>query len=104
MPLTARWEDPRALTFHIKLDNHMIDLDTVTLAGATLRNDRGDTLAAQPWSAPAGGHHRDGWLKFDGDRATFLGGATWIELSLPPIGSVTEPPIRWAIGTSSWRP
>ena len=95
--LTAMWEDPgRFLRFHVKLDNHMIDLDGVTLAGAILRNDRGDKLTADPWTAPPGGHHRDGWLSFEGDTATFLSGVKWVELSLPPIGSVTLPALRWS--------
>ncbi len=101
--LTATWENPgQGLTFHIQLDNHAVDLDTVTLQGASLRNEHGETLSAPPWDAAAGGgHHRDGWLKFDGDAAAFLRGVSWIELTLPPIGTVTEPPVRWTVGSTS---
>ncbi len=99
--LSAMWEDPgRFLVFHITLDNHMVDLDGITLSGATLRNSRGDSLSAAPWTAPAGGHHRDGWLTFTGDPATFLAGATWVELTLPPIGPVSVAPLRWSTAAS----
>ncbi len=100
--VTATWEDPGAgLSFHVKLDNHQIDLDGVTLAGAVLTNDRGDRLDAKPWFALPGGHHREGSLLFNGTSGPFLAGATWVELSLPPIGSNTVPPLRWTLRASS---
>lgn len=99
--LTATWQDiGRSLTFEVKLDNHMIDLDGVTLATASLRNDRGAALSAERWTASAGGHHRDGTLTFQGDQAAFLAGTSWVELTLPPIGSVSLPAIRWTTRTA----
>ena len=100
--MEATWEDVGSgLSFHVKLDNHEIDLDSVTLAGASLTNSRGDRLAAKAWAAPAGGHHREGSLLFTGTAAPFLSGATWVELTLPPIGSSAVPPLRWSLGASS---
>ena len=99
--LTAMWEDPgRFLKFHIKLDNHVVDLDGITLASATLRNDHGQTLTPDPWTAPPGGHHRDGWLTFRGDPTAFLAGANWVELRLPPIGTIRFAPLRWSPSAS----
>ena len=98
----ATWEDVGSgLSFHVKLDNHEIDLDSVTLAGASLTNSRGDRLAAKAWAAPAGGHHREGSLLFTGTAGPFLSGARWVELTLPPIGSSAVPPLRWSLGASS---
>ena len=98
----ATWEDVGSgLSFHVKLDNHEIDLDSVTLAGASLGNNRGDRLAAKTWAAPAGGHHREGSLLFTGVAGPFLAGAKWVELTLPAIGSNTVPPMRWTLGASS---
>ena len=98
----ATWEDVGSgLSFHVKLDNHEIDLDGVALTGATLINDRGDRLAAKEWAAPSGGHHREGSLLFTGGAGPFLAGARWVELTLPAIGSNSVPPMRWTLGDSS---
>ena len=98
----ATWEDVGSgLSFHVKLDNHEIDLDSVTLLGAALTNDRGDRLRATEWAAPAGGHHREGSLLFGGSAGPFLAGANWVELVLPAIGSNRVPPMRWTLGASS---
>ena len=98
--VAATWAGPAAgATFDIKLDTHSVDLDALDLEDATLRNDRGDTLAAIPWTAPAGGHHRGGTLTFDGDAVAFLAGATWFELVLPDVGDTPERVLRWTIGS-----
>ena len=98
----ATWEDRgTGLSFHVKLDNHQIDLDEVTLNGAVLANDRGDRLEAREWAAPPGGHHREGSLLFKGAAGPFLSGAKWVELTLPPIGSNSVPSLRWSLGGSS---
>lgn len=97
--LGATWAGPTAgATFDIKVDTHTVDLDSLDLADATLRNNRGETLRARPWAAPTGGHHREGTLAFDGDAAAFLAAARWIELVIPGIGGGTERVLRWEIG------
>lgn len=95
----ATWAGPAAGgVFDVKLDTHSVDLDSLDLSGAILRNDRGETLPARPWAAPAGGHHREGKLTFGGDASGFLAGATWIELVLTGVGDVPERVLRWRIG------
>jgi len=84
--------------FELTLDTHSVDLDSLDLADAVLRNDRGETLVAQPWPAPAGGHHRSGALSFDGDATSFFTSARWIELVLTGIGDLPERTLRWEIG------
>ncbi|MBI3746310.1 MAG: hypothetical protein HY264_07265 [Chloroflexi bacterium] len=86
-------------TFDVKLDTHSVDLDRLDLSNAVLRNDRGETLVARPWTAAKGGHHREGALSFDGDAASFLAGAKWIELALIGVGDAPERTFRWAIGS-----
>jgi len=83
--------------FAITLDTHSVDLDALDLADAVLRNDRGETLAARPWTAPFGGHHRAGELSFDGDASAFFASALWIELTLSGIGDLPERVLRWEI-------
>jgi hypothetical protein len=96
--VSATWPGPSAgAVFEIALNTHSVDLDSLDLADAVLRNDRGDTLTAQPWSAPAGGHHRAGTLSFDGDSASFFASTRWIELVLPGIGDLPERVLRWEI-------
>ncbi len=96
----ATWKGPAAgAVFEIKVDTHSVDLDALDLASAVLRNDRGESLKAQPWPAPKGGHHREGTLTFGGDAAAFLQGAKSIELVLTGIGDVPERTLRWEIGS-----
>jgi hypothetical protein len=96
----ATWKGPAAgAVFEIKLDTHSVDLDSLDLASAVLRNDRGESLKAQPWTAPKGGHHREGTLTFGGDAAAFFQGAKSIELVFTGIGDVPERTLRWTIGS-----
>lgn len=85
--------------FDVKLDTHSIDLDALDLANATLGNDRAETLTAKPWTAPKGGHHREGTMTFDGDAAAFLAGAKWIELTIIGVGDLAQRTLRWEVGS-----
>lgn len=94
----ATWSGPGAgATFDLTLDTHSVDLDPLDLSDATLRNDQGVTLVAQPWTAPKGGHHRRGVLSFEGDEALFLDGARWMELVLVSVGDTPERVLRWEL-------
>ena len=94
----ATWAGTAAgAVFHIKLDTHSVDLDGLDMADAVLTNDRGEHLAATPWQAPRGGHHREGALTFSGDAATFFDGTRWIELTFTGVGSVPERVLRWEL-------
>jgi hypothetical protein len=94
----ASWEGPAAgANFKVKLDTHSVDLDSLDLSDVVLTNDRGETLAAIPWDAPKGGHHREGRLAFGGDTASFLANAIWIELAINGVGGVAERALRWAV-------
>jgi hypothetical protein len=98
--VVATWAGPAAgATFDVKLDTHSVDLDALNLADAALRNDRGDRLAAIPWTAPAGGHHREGTLTFNGNAAAFLAGAKKFELVLLGVGDTPERVLRWTVGS-----
>lgn len=92
------WPGPvRGAVFDVKMDTHSVDLDSLDLSDAILRNDRGETLSAQPWGAPRGGHHREGALTFRGDAASFLRGSRWVELVLPGVGDLVERTLRWEV-------
>lgn len=96
----AAWAGPAAgADLDVTLDTHSVDLDAVDLADATLRNDRGDVLTPEPWTAPKGGHHRTGVLSFAGDSAAFFAGARWIQLTLVGLGDVPERVLRWEIAS-----
>ena len=98
--VVATWRGPAAgAVIDMALDTHTIDLDALDLANATLRNDRDETLAALPWAAPKGGHHREGALTFDGNAAEFLAGARWVELVLVGVGDLPERTLRWELGS-----
>jgi hypothetical protein len=94
------WAGPDdGAVFDVTLDTHSVDLDGLDLSDAVLRNDRGESLPAQPWAAPKGGHHREGALTFAGDAAPFLDGANWIELVLAGVGDIPERTLRWETGS-----
>lgn len=86
---------PSGAVFQVTLDTHSVNLDSLDLADAVLRNDSGKELTARPWSAPAGGHHRAGTLSFDGGGASFFASARWVELVLSGIGDLPERTLRW---------
>lgn len=94
----ATWGGPASgATFELKIDTHTVDLDALDLSDASLRNDRGETLTAQPWAAPLGGHHRSGVLTFDGDATGLFADAKWIELVIGGVGDLRERVLRWEI-------
>ncbi len=85
--------------FRVTMDTHAVDLDPLDLADATIRNDRGETMTARPWAAPKGGHHRQGFLSFDGDAQAFLADTEWIELVIVGVGDLPERTLRWEVGS-----
>jgi hypothetical protein len=96
--VAATWGGPASgASFELTLDTHSVDLDALDLSDAVLRNDRGETLRARPWTAPKGGHHRAGTLAFAGDQAPFFGDAAWVELVLTGVGDLPERTLRWEI-------
>ena len=96
----VEWSGPTAgAEFHVTMDTHSVDLDPLELADAALRNDRGETMTARPWAAPKGGHHRQGYLSFDGDAAAFFAGAKWVELVMLGVGDLPERTLRWEVGS-----
>ncbi len=98
--VVVAWVGPAAgAVFDVRLDTHSVDLDALELANATLRNDRGETMTARPWTAPKGGHHREGSLTFDGDGPAFFAGASWIELVMTGVGDLPTRMLRWEVGS-----
>ena len=92
------WAGPaEGAVFGVTLDTHAVDLDALDLSDAILRNDRGQTLTAEPWAAPKGGHHREGALTFRGDTTAFFTGANWVELVLSGVGDLPERTLRWEV-------
>lgn len=94
----VNWDGPAAgAVFNVTLDTHSVDLDALDLLDAVLANDRGETLAASPWEAPKGGHHREGRLAFGGNAVSFLADARWIELTIDGVGTVPHRVLRWEV-------
>ena len=94
------WAGPaRGAVFDVQLDTHSVDLDALDLAGAILRNDRGEMLRARPWTAPKGGHHREGPLTFDGDPSALFASARWVEMVLTGVGDLPERTLRWEVAS-----
>ena len=97
--VAVTWNGPASGgEFDVRLDTHSVDLDGVTLADASLRNDRGDQLTGPAWDAPKGGHHRGGTLRFSAG-AAFFSGSRSIELTLLGVGEVPTRTFRWTTGS-----
>jgi hypothetical protein len=96
--VAATWNGPDAgPVFTVVLDTHSVDLDSIDLTRlAVLRTPTGE-IAATEWSAPKGGHHRSGELRFpattaDG-RPTLANGP--VELVVRDVAGVAERSFRW---------
>ena len=86
--------------FDVALDTHAVDLDGYDLRQlATLRTDGGEAQPAE-WTAPKGGHHREGNLVFPatvGGRPTIGDGTRRIELIVRNVAGVAERRFEWTL-------
>lgn len=101
--VTPLFNDDNTLTFEVAMNTHSVDLgiDLVTLA--TLSNDRGVTVTASQWDAPAdGGHHVAGTLIFPAlvDNISLVEGATQMTLTIRDV-AVPERVFVWTMGAES---
>lgn len=98
--------DTGPLVFSIVLDTHSVDLAAIDLTGsASLRDDRGRSVAAVRWDAPRGGHHVQGVLTFPGvlpDGSALHGPSTRsLALVVTNVGDVPERRLTWALAAES---
>ncbi|MCC6173854.1 MAG: hypothetical protein IT305_01010 [Chloroflexi bacterium] len=96
--VAATWNGPGAgPVFTVAMDTHSVDLDSIDLARLTVLRTPAGEVAATEWSAPKGGHHRSGELRFpsatpDG-RPTLATGP--VELVVRDVAGVPERSFRW---------
>jgi hypothetical protein len=84
------------LVFEIVLDTHSVDLDSLDLTQlAVLRIDEGQAMVPSAWTAPAGGHHRQGTLTFAAAETSSVVSARSIELIIRDVGGVPERSFQW---------
>jgi hypothetical protein len=88
--------------FTVVLDTHAVDLDAFDLTKlAVLRTNEGREVAPSAWSAPLGGHHRQGDLTFPIsaiDGTPIISPTTrTIELVVRDVAGVPERRFRWAL-------
>lgn len=98
--------DTGPLVFSIVLDTHSADLDAIDMAGsASLRDDRGRSVAPMRWDAPRGGHHVQGVLTFPGalpDGSALHSPSTRsLALVVTNVGDVPERRLTWDLGAES---
>ncbi|HEX5683204.1 MAG TPA: hypothetical protein VFY73_04130 [Ideonella sp.] len=87
-PAGSRWE------FDVVLDTHSSDLDDDLVQSASLLTDDGRILKPTGWAgAPAGGHHREGVLAFDGPAPR----PATIELRIARPGEAAARTFRWQL-------
>lgn len=99
--VAVTWRGPDAgPVFEVVMDTHSGDLDGYDLRElAVLRNGRGVEARPIGWSAPEGGHHREGTLSFP---RTAAGGSEpigpdvrRIELVIRDVAGVPERRFEW---------
>lgn len=104
MTIEAKWETEQAsstsIRFAVSMDTHSVDLDKYDLSTlATLRNDKGQQIAATTWDGPSGGgHHRAGTLVFpaaDNGKPMIEQGTKYVELIIRDVANVKERVLRW---------
>lgn len=99
--ITVTWlngsEEP---SFWVVMDTHAVDLDGYDLAQlGVLRTDQSVEVGPTAWDAPAGGHHREGTLRFPSttdDGALVLGADTQgVELIIRNVAGIPERKFEW---------
>lgn len=101
--VAVTWNGPDAgPDFHVVMDTHAVDLDGYDLRQLTLlRTSRGEEIQPIDWTAPPGGHHRVGSLRFpatgpSGRPVIEPGGGT-LELIIRDVAGIPERAYRWTL-------
>ena len=96
--VAVTWAGPSAgPVFAVALDTHSVDLDGIDLGRLALLKTPAGDLSPSAWSAPRGGHHRSGELRFPATlpngRPTLDGGP--VELEIRDVAGVSERSFQW---------
>ena len=87
--------------FDVKLDTHVVDLDSVDLRTLAVLRVDGRDVQPLSWDAPKGGHHREGALVFPAtaaDGSPVIGpSAKTIELVIRNVAGVPERVFTWTL-------
>jgi hypothetical protein len=82
------------LVFKVVLDTHSVDLKDDIVKVTFLRDDTGKQYQPTTWDgAGAGGHHREGSLKF----ASLAGITKFVELVITGVAGVPERVFKWEL-------
>ena len=82
------------LSFEVVMDTHSVDLDGYDLSRlAVLRVDGGKEVPPSAWSAPKGGHHREGTLAFP----AIAPGSKSVVLIIKDVAAVAERSFTWTL-------
>lgn len=99
--VVVTWTGPDAgPTFKVVMDTHAVDLDGYDLRQlARLRTGRGELIEPIEWTAPKGGHHREGSLRFPATtpsgRPVFAPDDRSLELVIRDVAGIPERTYRW---------
>jgi len=99
--IKVTWAGPTSgLVFRVAMDTHSVDLDQYDLSTlAKLRTGQAAGVGPSAWTAPKGGHHREGTLTFptQGPDGKDLLGPTVreITLSIRDVAGVPERLFTW---------
>jgi hypothetical protein len=100
----SRLDAKDKVAFKVVLDTHSVDLDKVDLKTlAVLRSESGLELKPLSWTAPLGGHHREGTLAFASnfsDGTPVLKDAKTLVLVIKNVAGVEKRTFRWNLATT----
>ena len=101
--IVVTWQGPRrAAIFTVAMNSHVVDLDSYDLRKlAVLRTNQGFTARPTRWTAPTGGHHREGQLIFPKRSTTghslSVPATRTMELVIRHVAGVPERTFTWTI-------
>lgn len=96
--INAQWlgEKDGFLVVGVSMNTHSVDLDQYDLSGlSVLTDDSGKDYAPISWSAPAGGHHRQGALSFPIPDSLKQGQAEYLKLIVRGVAGVEQRVFEW---------
>jgi hypothetical protein len=90
--------DGKTWEFSVALNTHSVALDYDLTQDVILRDDRGEQFQPLAWDgSPAGGHHRNGILRFNAIQPA----GTYLEMVIRGVAGVPERVFRWGAAPSA---
>lgn len=98
--IDVKWAEAGAgsLVLDVSMNTHSVDLDQYDLKKlVVIRDDSGTEYRPTTWSAPSGGHHREGMLTFSLPDSVTRGETRYIEMVIKDVAGIKERVLKWQL-------